>query len=68
MRSRHVSLYRGHRIVVVELGFSWHAIVHDLTGAIIQKDIEGTSLAHARAQAQWVIETRLCFQPERKAG
>jgi hypothetical protein len=48
-------LYRGHRIVLVQLGPTWHAIVHGRTGAIIE-DIEGRSPADALAKAEWVVD------------
>ena len=65
-------VYRGHRIVAVQLDGTWHVIVHGYAGAITPPDIESTSLADAMGQAEWVIETRLAFQPpaqrERMAG
>jgi hypothetical protein len=67
MQSRHVQsrLYRGHRILVVQLGLTWYAIVHDRTGAII-KHVENTSLAEVIGQAEWVIETHLRFRPPKR--
>jgi hypothetical protein len=63
--------YRGHRIMAIQLGSTWHASVHGHTGPIL-KIIESTSLADAMAQAEWFIEARLKFRPrsrgERKAG
>jgi len=63
--------YRGHRIRVVQVGYTWHAIVHGQTGSILTS-IEATTLAKAIAQAEWFIETRLAFRPpkrgERMAG
>jgi hypothetical protein len=63
--------YRGHRIVAVQLGNTWRAMVQGHTGSIV-KSIESTSLADAMGQAEWFIETRLNFRPpsrdERLAG
>ena len=64
--------YRGHRIVAVQLGNTWHAIVHTHTGAGVPSNIESTWLADAMAQAERFVETRLAFRPpsrvERMAG
>jgi hypothetical protein len=59
--------YRGHRIVAVQLGYTWHAIVHGRTGSIL-KTIETTSVAEAMAQAEWTIETRFAFRPPSRDG
>jgi hypothetical protein len=56
-------LYRGHRIRAVLLGETWHVIVHGRTGRIVSSNIESLSLADGLAQAEWVIEARLKFQP-----
>lgn len=63
---RQTRFYRGHRIVAFQLDDSWHAMIHGHTGKIIDT-VEGTSLADAMAYAEWVIETRLRFAPERAA-
>jgi hypothetical protein len=63
--------YRGHRIRAIQLGPTWHASVHGHTGSIV-KHIEAKTLVDAMAQAEWVIEAQLKFQPpargERKGG
>ena len=63
--------YRGYRIRAAQLGSTWHAIVHGPTGSMV-KGIEARTLADAMAQAEWVIEARLKFQPptrrQRTAG
>ena len=64
--------YHGHRIVAVQFDGTWHVVVHGYTGAIARTNITSLSLAEAMGQAEWVIETRLAFQPpaqrERMAG
>ena len=55
-------MYRGYRIVLVQLGRTWHAIVHDGTGAIIEKDIVSFTMIDARGQAEWFIEKHLAFR------
>jgi hypothetical protein len=65
-------LYRGHRIVAVQLDGTWHVVLHGYTGAIARTSITSTSLADAMGQAERVVETRLAFCPpsrgERMAG
>ena len=59
-------MYRDYRIVLVRLGrwrYSWHAMVHDRTGAIIEKDIMSDTIKDAMAQAQWAVERHLAFRP-----
>jgi hypothetical protein len=56
-------VYRGHRIVAVQLDGTWHIVVHGYTGAIARTNITSLSLAEAMDQAEWVIETRLAFRP-----
>jgi hypothetical protein len=65
-------VYRGYRIVAVQLDGTWHIVVHGYTGAIARTSITSLSLAEAMGQAEWVIETRLAFRPpsryQRMAG
>jgi len=55
----------------IQLGSTWHAIVHGPAGSI-DTHIEATTLADALAWAEWAIETRFAFKPpfrgDRKAG
>jgi len=60
---RRSTLYRGHRIVLVRLDDTWHAVVHARSGTVIERDIEGRTWRDAMAQAEWVIERRLAFRP-----
>ena len=65
-------MYRGHRIVVVRLGRTWHAVVHDPgSAAIVERDIEGKTMREAMARAEWAVETKLAFRPvvtQRRVG
>jgi hypothetical protein len=56
-------IYRGHRIVAVQLDGTWHVLLHGYTGAIARTSITSTSLADAMGQAERVVETRLGFRP-----
>jgi hypothetical protein len=56
-------IYRGHRIVVVRLASTWHAVVHDPKGGIVIGDIVGRAMHDAMARAEWAVETRLAFSP-----
>jgi hypothetical protein len=70
MGDRVSRIYRGHRIVTVRLGRTWHAVIHDFGGAIVKKDIVGKTMREAMASAIWAVDTRLAFRPSsmRKAG
>jgi hypothetical protein len=70
MGDRISRIYREHRIVVVRLGRTWHAIVHDPSGAIVERDIVGKTMREAMACGMWAVETKLAFRPSsmRKAG
>jgi hypothetical protein len=65
MGDRISRMYRGHRIVVFRLGGTWHAVVHDPDGAIVERDIEGKTIRNAIARAEWAVETKLAFRPPR---
>jgi len=52
-------VYRGHRIVAVQLDGKWRVVLHGYTGAIARTSITSTSLADAMEQAERVVDTRL---------
>jgi hypothetical protein len=65
-------VYRGHRIVAIQLDGTWHIVVHGYTGAIAGTNITSLSLAEAMGLGECLIETQLAFRPpaqrERMAG
>ena len=63
MAERLSTFYRSHRIVLVRLDDTWYAVVRARSGAILERDIEGRTWRHAKAQAEWVVERNLAFRP-----
>jgi hypothetical protein len=65
MSKRRARFYRGHRIVLLQLGTMWHGIVYAPRGsAIVEKDIQAETELDAMARAMRLVEARLA-QPRR---